>query len=687
MNAKIIYINNNNYNMYNKITMAILTTFSLSSVQAQYQVIYPLKDKIQFFQYNKYESLKSNWLNDGNIYDCSNWSPLTSTITINQPFVQTATDCKQNQSRSIQDRELDKVSGNVRNVGSPYNENQVIQANSTRDALGTKESWESITPTYTIWTNAGDIVDCSNWSPTPNTITVGTSYTQTATDCKQPQTRSRQDREQESTTHEIRNIGTSINESQFIAASSTRPSIGTKETWSATTPTYTEWTNNGVVTDCSNWSPAPSTVTVGQSFIQTATDCKQPQTRSRQEREQEITTLAFRNKDVAVTETQNVVAASTRQSVGTKETWIATTPTYTTWTNNGAFTSCTNWTPSPSTVTVGQSFTQTATDCQQQQTRSRQDREQETTTGSIRNKGTAVTENQTIAASTTRTATGTKETWAATTPTYTAWTNSGSVTGCSNWSPATSTVTVGQSFTQTATDCQQAQTRSRQDREQESTTGAFRNVGSVVTESQSITASSTRTATGTKETWVATTPTYTTWINSGSVTGCSNWTPDTSTVAYGTSFTQTATNCQQTQTRSRQDREQETTTGSVRNAGSAVTESQNITASSTRTATGTKENWVATTPTYTAWANNGAPTGCGTWTPSTNSVARGNAFTQYANCTQNQTRTRQDRQQDSGTGAIRNSGAPVTESQNVSVSSSRAATGTYYCDRICQGGK
>ncbi|NHC12162.1 hypothetical protein G6551_18100, partial [Pseudomonas stutzeri] len=135
--------------------------------------------------------------------------------------------------------------------------------------------------------------------------------------------------------------------------------------------------------------------------------------------------------------------------------WVATTPTYTAWTNSGAVYGCTNWSPATSTVTIGQSFTQTATDCEQDQTRSRQDREKETTTGEIRNTGTPVTETQTITVSSTRIATGTKETWVATTPTYTTWANVGGVYGCTNWSPATSTVTIGQSFTQTATDCEQ----------------------------------------------------------------------------------------------------------------------------------------------------------------------------------------------------------------------------------------
>lgn len=92
----------------------------------------------------------------------------------------------------------------------------------------------------------------------------------------------------------------------------------------------------------------------------------------------------------------------------TPENWQSYDPEYSAWVNSGAIYSCTNWTPDPSTVTAGQTFNQTATDCQQDQSRSRQDREQETTTKVIRNKDTAVTETQTITVSSTRNATGTK---------------------------------------------------------------------------------------------------------------------------------------------------------------------------------------------------------------------------------------------------------------------------------------
>lgn len=89
------------------------------------------------------------------------------------------------------------------------------------------------------------------------------------------------------------------------------------------------------------------------------------------------------------------------------------------------------------------------------------------------------------------------ENWQPAEPLYSEWVNVGSVSGCSNWTPAASTILKDEAFNQTATDCNQYQTRIRQDREQETTTLAYRNVGAPVAMEQNVTVDSSRTATGT----------------------------------------------------------------------------------------------------------------------------------------------------------------------------------------------
>lgn len=111
--------------------------------------------------------------------------------------------------------------------------------------------------------------------------------------------------------------------------------------------------------------------------------------------------------------------------------------------------------------------------------------------------------------------------------------------------------------------------------------------------------------------WVKAQPTVSDWVDVGPATNCSAWTPDPSTVAAGTTFTQTASNCTQEQSRTTQNREQNDYTLVYRNVGNPISESQTLTDYSiTRSAVGTKivedcgngdinsYRWVAGTPSF-----------------------------------------------------------------------------------------
>lgn len=89
------------------------------------------------------------------------------------------------------------------------------------------------------------------------------------------------------------------------------------ENWQPADPVYSEWVNEGNVSRCSNWAPTASTMLKDEPFNQTATDCNQYQTRTRQNREQETTTLAYRNVGAPVTMGQNVTVNSSRTATGT----------------------------------------------------------------------------------------------------------------------------------------------------------------------------------------------------------------------------------------------------------------------------------------------------------------------------------------------------------------------------------
>jgi hypothetical protein len=88
--------------------------------------------------------------------------------------------------------------------------------------------------------------------------------------------------------------------------------------WVVADPVYTEWVNEGSLYDC-NWTPATSTVLTGASFTQTATSCKQDKVRTKQNREQESNTLAYRNVGdlIIETETGSESTSGSQQVVGT----------------------------------------------------------------------------------------------------------------------------------------------------------------------------------------------------------------------------------------------------------------------------------------------------------------------------------------------------------------------------------
>ncbi|MBA1192630.1 hypothetical protein G7007_07110 [Pseudomonas entomophila] len=88
------------------------------------------------------------------------------------------------------------------------------------------------------------------------------------------------------------------------------------ENWQPAEPLYGEWVNNGAVYGCSNWTPAPTSMLKDEPYTQTATDCKQDQTTTKQEREQEATTFAFRDIGPLITISKTITVGSSRAATG-----------------------------------------------------------------------------------------------------------------------------------------------------------------------------------------------------------------------------------------------------------------------------------------------------------------------------------------------------------------------------------
>lgn len=174
------------------------------------------------------DPLYGDWINNGAIYACGNWTPLTETVTISVSFTQSATDCSQDQRRTVQAREQEKNKGIYRNTGPESEELRTVSAGMSRGAIGTKETWLASEPIYSSWVSVGELYDCLAWTPGTDTVPDGQNFTQTTNDCKQDQTRTRQDREQESTTLAYRNAGAIETENNTLQSQpSSRDAIGT----------------------------------------------------------------------------------------------------------------------------------------------------------------------------------------------------------------------------------------------------------------------------------------------------------------------------------------------------------------------------------------------------------------------------------------------------------------------------
>ncbi|MDU8350299.1 hypothetical protein RYA05_00135 [Pseudomonas syringae pv. actinidiae] len=585
------------------------------------------------------ESIYGTWTNTPGMvqYSCSNWSPSPASKTTAGTFVQTATDCKIDQTRTRQDRETEANTKAVRNKGDVAIEKQTLTGqNATRN----------YTVALSAWANNGNMTSCSNWSPAPSTVTINQTFTQTATDCQQPQKRTRSESYVDHLSGAVVAVS-GVTQNQAITATDTRNAVGTKETWANTTSVYSAWANSSEISGCTAWNPSPSSYNARTQFTQTGTGCSVTQTRSRQDQEKETTTGAIRNKGALANETQTLSGQSTTR------TYLMD---FSGWAWSGDNYNCSGWSPDPSTVTIKTVFTQSAS-CSRNQQRGAAGYTMVngnwTSDPAVPYRVETLVSGQVI----TQSATGTKETWAATSPVYSAWANSSEIGGCSAWAPSPSNYTTRTQFTQTGTGCSVSQTRSRQDQEKETTTGAIRNKGAIATESQTV---------GGQTTTRSYLMDFNAWAWNGDNYNCSAWSPDPSTVTIGTAFTQSAT-CLRNQSRGAAGYIMVNGNWTADPAVPYRGESQVVGGqTATRGASGTKETWVASASVYSGWANTSDVYGCSGWSPSPSNYTERSQFTQTGTgCYINQSRTRQDQIRETTTGAVRNNGGAVTETQTV----------------------
>lgn len=271
---------------------------------------------------------------------------------------------------------------------------------------------------------------------------------------------------------------------------------------------FTEWIDDGAQYDCTDWTPNPATIDHGFIFEQKQ-NCKQDQKRNK-----DLYLVLTNGEELykqTETEERTIIEENKQDATGIKNYITGTSNgSWGTWSDVGGHYSCGSYSPAPSTVNYGATFTQTRS-CKQNQTRTRtvyDDWADGTkTTNSTESQSQTINENET------RNSTGTKNYVSSTSSSNGSWTNSGSIHSCSSWSPSPSTVASGQSFTQTRSCKQnQVQTVTTYNHWADGST----TVKSTTQNSKTIDQNQSRSATGTKVV-------YGTWVHinsSGTKYGC-----------------------------------------------------------------------------------------------------------------------------------------------------------------------
>jgi hypothetical protein len=606
----------------------------------------------------------SSWRDDGTPYNCATWSPSVDTVNLNQSFTQSR-ECSQNQDRS---RTIDNVwKSGKKTFNREETDDQTITVTQNKSATGTKNFIVTEKAlTWAQWGNVASPYNCSAWTPTPDTVNLGDSYKQTRS-CKQDQARSR-------TVNNVWEDGSETKkrtdeEEQTVTVTQSQTATGTKDYIVSTrTGSYDAWGNIGDPYECAVWSPAPQTVNLNESYTQSR-DCKQ-----NQDRERTIYNVWKSGKETVLrseSDAKTIIVTQNKQATGSKD-FIKTTEvrSWSSWLNNGTPFNCSTWSPKVDTVNLGVKFNQSR-DCSQKQDRSR-DIYDVWESGKKTYKSTE-DGSQTITVGQTKESTGTKnfKTGGISNGEWSTWSNDGNPHTCSTWLSAVNTVNLGEKFTQSRS-CKQEQIRSRQ--VYDVWADGTKTPKTIEGDEQTITVSQNQSATGTKnyKTGDLSYGSWSAWSNDGAFYECGTWSPSTSTVNLGSSFTQNRS-CEQDQKRSRI--VYDVWADGSKSAKTTQAGAQTISVSQSQTVTGTKD-YITTTSagTWGSWSNSGSPTGCGVWSPSTGTVNLGSSFTQSRSCDQAQTRTRTI--YNVWKSGKKTAKTTETGSQSVTVTQNQSATGT-----------
>lgn len=136
-----------------KIALTLLIA-SFSTSFATYQVVYPnqivnFKSDIVKETFTPTDPFISDWSDVGAPYDCNNYTPDPAGYAYGVKFNQTTNNCKMDQERTIQNRQISSITNEISNVGSPSVEKQTLENQSnTIEATGTRYNYTMFVGNY-----------------------------------------------------------------------------------------------------------------------------------------------------------------------------------------------------------------------------------------------------------------------------------------------------------------------------------------------------------------------------------------------------------------------------------------------------------------------------------------------------------------------------------------------------------
>lgn len=272
------------------------------------------------------------WLDTGQRVDYFNWNPAVARQMAN--FTQTQTHSEV-WSHMRQDREIDSNVGEVRNVGSPVEETEKRPITNTRNIVASSNAYN----------NVGGHYDCAEWTPAEDEVYQGLMADQLR-DCKQNQSRTWLYKLDSTTIH-------SHDEGQTTLESESQSVPGTKDPWLTAAASLGGWYDDSAAFGHTPWTPAIDKQTA--DFDQTR-NYKQPQSQTKQPRQQNAVTNAYRNVGAQTLLTRNDLKSESRTINVEISNWVNTGNPY----------SCSAWSPATNTVAQGTSFTQSQ-NCSQMQ--------------------------------------------------------------------------------------------------------------------------------------------------------------------------------------------------------------------------------------------------------------------------------------------------------------------------------